>query len=154
YHPVAIAPGRRSKFVELVPIAFTVPGQIEPPPRPANTVLRRGQVAVKHPVICSGSLIADEFVDCLRLGGEASELEAYAPDDRSSVGLRRRREPACFQLIQDEPIDRGTNPVAICYWRRLGPLHRLKRPPVAARPARRSDLIGIDGIGSPACTRG
>ena len=71
-----------------------------------------------------------------------------------AVGLGRRREPVCFQLVQDETIDRRAHPIAPVHRGHGRPTDRLKRPPVAAGPARRGHLVGIDRIGAPARARG
>ena len=109
--PVAIAPGlgqlatgRAGLGVGVVVVG--VAGHVEPVPRPALAVGRRGQEPIDDLLERLGRIVREERLDLLRGRRQAGQVERGAADPGPPVRrMRRRACPACFELRQEEAID-------------------------------------------------
>ena len=135
--PVAIAPGLAKIALgrQLDQVASVgVADDVEPVPAPALAIPGRGQQAIDDPRERFGRSIGEEGVDLLGRRRQADQVERGPPDQRASVG-RRRRVPARVSRGPPARSGRsasGTTPCRGPPARRTG-LDRLKRPEPSLR---------------------
>jgi len=83
---------------------------------------------VKIPFGTFGLAVADEGLHFLRRGREAGEVVGDAADEGAGVGGRVGLEALCFQLRQDEGVDRAADPGLVLDLRRGGTADGLEGP--------------------------
>ncbi len=131
--PVAVLPDR-ARGVDAVAVGVGVAGQVEPVPRPALAVVRRGEQAVDEPLVGVGRGRRRGTRRPPRaIGGRPirSRLTRRISVARSASGDGAM--PVALQPGEDEAIDRVADPVAS-----------------AGRPAARADRAGRRPSGSAA----
>ncbi len=99
-------------------------------------------------------VVLNERLDLLGPGGQAREVKAEPADQDPSVGLRRRRKLMRLELLEDEEVNRRSDPFPPAHGGKHRPIDRLERPPIAAGAARRRDLKWVDRVAAPACPAG
>ena len=108
---VAIAPGvRPGQILLALALGVGVAGQVEPVPAPALAVARRGQQPVDQLLVGVGSLVARGRPGPRRAraaGRSGRTTPAAAGSSRSASGASVR--PFCFELLEDEGVDRIAN---------------------------------------------
>ena len=105
-HVVAIAPGVLLVEVEFVAVGFGEAHQIEPVPGPALAIVRRDQQPVDDLFISLRGIVGKERRDLFGRGRQAGEVEGDAAQQGGLVRGRRRSDALCFQLGEEERVDR------------------------------------------------
>ena len=67
------------------PFAIGVAGGVEPVPRPALAIMRRGEQTIDEPLVGVGRSVGEKFVDVVRLRRESEQIEIGALDQRVPV---------------------------------------------------------------------
>ena len=158
-HPVAIRPGVGPGPVHLEAVALGEPHDVEPVPRPAFAVVRRGEQPVDEVAIGSVNAAgrAAGIVECgdlFRRGRQSREVERHPADERARVGLGIHGEAGGGKFFGEESVDRGG---ARRRGRHRRPHERLKRPVVLPfewlrlalrhQLSERLHVVGPDGAG-------
>ena len=104
---VAVAPGVGAEGVLAVAVRLGVADQVEPVPRPALAVTRRGQQAVDQPLVGIGRVVGQKRVDFLGGRRQPRQVEGRRGGSGSACRPRARasdRDPS--RPLEDEPVDR------------------------------------------------
>ena len=96
HHPVSPRP-HRALGIALKAIRVRVPRHIEPVPRPAFAIARRGQQPVDEPLVSVGRAVGEKRVQLGRRRRYTRQLEGHPPQQRLARRLGRRREVFPFQ---------------------------------------------------------
>ena len=131
-HVIAIAPCVPVDQVLVETVGIGIAGHIEPVPRPALSIMRRGQQAVYHLCKRIGTVVGKERLHFLRRRGQPGQIECRAADQRALVGGRRRLQAFLFERAQNESVDRRLDPRGILHGRRFR-RHRRYEGPVFRR---------------------
>ncbi len=149
--PVAVGPDL-AVVVEVQAVGVGVAGGVEPGTRHVLAIARRGEEAVKQPLVCAGRCVGEEGVGFFGRRRQAGEIKARAPEQRNAIGLRRRLDVFLLEAMEDERVD-GVADAGLLRdrgdGRRLGRDERPVLLPLRAigdPGAEEFDLLGREGL--------
>ena len=108
---VAVTPGVGAKGILAIAVRLGIADQVEPVPRPALAVARRGQQAVDQALVGVGRVVGQECVDFLGGRRQPGQVEGRAADQGRLVGLRGGRQAVVEKRLENESVDRVSRPV-------------------------------------------
>ena len=104
-HPVAVQPDR-ARRVDAVAVRIRVTRHVQPPTRPAFTVVRRIEQPCDEPVVRARRRVVHEGVHLGDRGRQAGQVQRGAANQRVTIRLGRWRETFLFQPGKDKGVDR------------------------------------------------
>ena len=97
-------------LVRFEAVALGVARQVQPVPRPALAVVRRGEQPVDDLLEGVRGLVGEERLDLFRRGRQAGQVERGAADQRDLVSRGSGLDILFFKLLKDKCVDWIPNP--------------------------------------------
>ncbi len=107
---VAISPSVTESQVLIKSVRIGIPGDVQPVPSPANTVLRRFQQALDHFLEGVSRVVCQIRSKFFRSRRQTDQIKRDPTQQRSFVRSLRRTSLAFFKLCQHKGIDGCLNP--------------------------------------------
>ncbi len=93
-HVVAVRPRVGARLIHFEPVALRKAHDVQPMPRPAFAISRRGEKFVDEPLDGVRRRIRHERVDFFRRRRQPDHIEIHAPNPRAPISLLGKHNPA------------------------------------------------------------